>query len=239
MKGSFFHAAGAKPGQAKCPAHDRRGVKEEMLITARGKEGGDMSELEGGVNPLEENTAEFEEETPNETTKLTAPVETKLDQLLAALEALQAQFGEKIAVDTHKNALFNEMHQELIRYQNGILDKIVETMALDIIQMADSTKRSLRLYEEKEPSEDNYRRLLRVIEGIAEDLDDILYRQSIEPYQVAGAQVDVRRQKIVQTVETDQQDRDNLVAARVADGYEKNGKVIRPERIKIYKYSPG
>ena len=198
-----------------------------------------MSELEGGVNPLEENTAEFEEETPNETTKLTAPVETKLDQLLAALEALQAQFGEKIAVDTHKNALFDEMHQELIRYQNGILDKIVETMALDIIQMADSTKRSLRLYEEKEPSEDNYRRLLRVIEGIAEDLDDILYRQSIEPYQVAGAQVDVRRQKIVQTVETDQQDRDNLVAVRVADGYEKNGKVIRPARIKIYKYSPG
>lgn len=198
-----------------------------------------MSELEGGVNPLEENTAEVEEETPNETTKLTAPVETKLDQLLAALEALQAQFGEKIAVDTHKNALFDEMHQELIRYQNGILDKIVETMALDIIQMADSTKRSLRLYEEKEPSEDNYRRLLRVIEGIAEDLDDILYRQSIEPYQVAGAQVDVRRQKIVQTVETDQQDRDNLVAVRVADGYEKNGKVIRPERIKIYKYSPG
>ena len=198
-----------------------------------------MSELEGGVNPLEENTAEFEEETPNETTKLTAPVETKLDQLLAALEALQAQFGEKIAVDTHKNALFDEMHQELIRYQNGILDKIVETMALDIIQMADSTKRSLRLYEEKEPSEDNYRRLLRVREGIAEDLDDILYRQSIEPYQVAGAQVDVRRQKIVQTVETDQQDRDNLVAVRVADGYEKNGKVIRPERIKIYKYSPG
>ena len=198
-----------------------------------------MSELEGGVNPLEENPAEVEEETPNETTKLTAPVETKLDQLLAALEALQAQFGEKIAVDTHKNALFDEMHQELIRYQNGILDKIVETMALDIIQMADSTKRSLRLYEEKEPSEDNYRRLLRVIEGIAEDLDDILYRQSIEPYQVAGAQVDVRRQKIVQTVETDQQDRDNLVAARVADGYEKNGKVIRPERIKIYKYSPG
>ena len=188
---------------------------------------------------MEENTAEFEEETPNETTKLTAPVETKLDQLLAALEALQAQFGEKIAVDTHKNALFDEMHQELIRYQNGILDKIVETMALDIIQMADSTKRSLRLYEEKEPSEDNYRRLLRVIEGIAEDLDDILYRQSIEPYQVAGAQVDVRRQKIVQTVETDQQDRDNLVAVRVADGYEKNGKVIRPERIKIYKYSPG
>ena len=239
MKGSFFHAAGAKPGQAKRPAHDRRGVNEEMLITARGKEGGDMSELEGGVNPLEENTAEFEEETPNETTKLTAPVETKLDQLLAALEALQAQFGEKIAVDTHKNALFDEMHQELIRYQNGILDKIVETMALDIIQMADSTKRSLRLYEEKEPSEDNYRRLLRVIEGIAEDLDDILYRQSIEPYQVAGAQVDVRRQKIVQTVETDQQDRDNLVAVRVADGYEKNGKVIRPERIKIYKYSPG
>ena len=49
----------------------------------------------------------------------------------------------------------------------------------------------------------------------------------------------VRKQKIIQVVETEEQSKDNLIAARMADGYEKDGKVIRPERIKIFKYHSG
>lgn len=170
---------------------------------------------------------------------------TPQDELLAKLEAihqaladLQQTFDDKIAEDGHKNDLFDNMHRELTRYQNGAMDKIVDTMALDIIQLVDTTKGHVRVYEKKEPTEDNYKRLLRIVKGIAEDLQDILYRQNIESYRVEGHEVDVRRQKIIQTVPTDDQSKDNLVAVRVADGYEKNGKVLRPERIKIFKYSP-
>ena len=89
----------------------------------------------------------------------------------------------------------------------------------------------------KEPNEENYKRLLRIVKGISEDLQDILYRQNIESYRVEGHEVDVRRQKIIQTVPTNEQAKDNLVAVRAADGYEKNGKVLRAERIKIFKYT--
>lgn len=162
----------------------------------------------------------------------------KLDALQQAMADLQQTFDDKIAEDTHKNGLFDNMHRELIRYQNGAMDKIVDTMALDIIQLVDTTKGHVRVYEKKEPTEDNYKRLLRIVKGIAEDLQDILYRQNIEAYRVEGHEVDVRRQKIIQTVPIDDQSKDNLVAVRVADGYEKDGKVLRPERIKIFKYSP-
>lgn len=197
-----------------------------------------MSELDGSVEVMEEETVGLDRDPQSKEPDPAALAERQFDQLLTAVGALQEQFSEKIAADAHKNALFDEMHQELTRYRNGMLDKIVETMALDIIQLVDSTKRSFRIYEETEPSEDNYKRLLRVVKGIAEDLTDILYRQGIESYQVAGEEVDVHRQKILQIVETDEQSKDNLVAIRVAEGYEKNGKVLRPERIKIYKYSP-
>ena len=109
---------------------------------------------------------------------------------------------------------------------------------MDIIQLVDSTKGHIRVYEKKEPTEDNYKRLFRVMKGIAEDLEDILYRQSIESYNVAGREVDVKRQRIIQTIPTDDKRKDNLVAVRAAEGYEKDGKIIRPERIKIYKYEP-
>ena len=161
----------------------------------------------------------------------------KLDALQQAMQGLQECFDAKIAQDTHKNGLFDNMHKELTRYQNGAMDKIVDTIALDIIQLVDTTKGHLRVYEKKEPNEENYKRLLRIVKGITEDLQDILYRQSIEAYRVEGHEVDVRRQKIIQTIPTDDQSKDNLVAVRAADGYEKDGKVLRPERIKIFKYS--
>ena len=160
----------------------------------------------------------------------------KLDAVQQALATLQQSFDDKIAEDTHKNCLFDNMHRELVRYQNGALDKIVDTIALDIIQLVDTTKGHVRVYDKKEPTEENYKKLLRIVKGIAEDLEDILYRQNIESYRVLGHGVDVRRQKIIQTIPTDDKSKDNLVAVRVADGYEKGDKVIRPERIKIFKY---
>ena len=160
----------------------------------------------------------------------------KLDALQQAMAGLQQSFDDKIAEDTHKNGLFDNMHRELIRYQNGALEKIVDTVALDIIQLVDTTKGHVRVYEKKEANEENYKKLLRIVKGIAEDLEDILYRQNIESYRVPGHEVDVRRQKIIQTVPTDDKSKDNLVAVRAADGYEKGDKVLRPERIKIFKY---
>lgn len=199
----------------------------------------DLEEVQGKMDekittPVEE-VAEPQQtldETPAEQTALLE----KLDAVQQALATLQQSFDDKIAEDAHKNGLFDNMHRELVRYQNGALDKIVDTIALDIIQLVDTTKGHVRVYNKKEPTEENYKKLLRIVKGIAEDLEDILYRQNIESYRVPGHEVDTRRQKIIQTVPTDDKSKDNLVAVRVADGYEKGDKVLRPERIKIFKY---
>lgn len=191
---------------------------------------------EKNVTPVE--VAEQAAETPSETVAPQSELLAKLDAVQQSLATLQQTFDDKIAEDAHKNGLFDNMHRELTKFQNGAMDKIVDTMALDIIQLVDTTKGHIRVYEKKEPTEDNYKRLLRIVKGIAEDLQDILYRQNIESYRVEGHQVDVRRQKIIQTMPTDDQSKDNLVAVRAADGYEKDGKVLRPERIKIFKYNP-
>lgn len=189
---------------------------------------------EKNITPVE--GAEQVTEVPNEADASQTELLAKLDAVQQALATLQQTFDDKIAEDTHKNGLFDNMHRELVRYQNGALDKIVDTIALDIIQLVDTTKGHVRVYEKKEPTEENYKKLLRIVKGIAEDLEDILYRQNIESYRVPGHEVDVRRQKIIQTIPTDDKSKDNLVAVRAADGYEKGDKVLRPERIKIFKY---
>lgn len=196
----------------------------------------DLEEVQKKMNekttvPVEntEQLTEQSAEQPNEQSieqPTTAPdsqgeLLAKLDAVQQELADLQKKFDDKIAEDTHKNGLFDNMHRELVRYQNGVLDKIVDTMALDIIQLVDSTKSHARVYSKKEPTEENYKKLLKIVKGIAEDLGDILYRQNIESYRVTGHEVDVRRQKIIQTVPTDDKSKDNLVAVRVADGLRK------------------
>lgn len=187
----------------------------------------------------EKNTLQEKHEEPDISADNAASYEKEQNrifgQITEQLNELQQCFNNKIAEDAHKNKLFDDMHRQLVSYQNGVIDKITETLVLDIIQLIDSAKRYYRLYEKKDPTEDNYIGLLKIVKGISEDLEDILYRQNIESYQVDGEEVDVKRQKIIRIVETDDRSRDNLIAERVAEGYEKEGKVIRPERIKIYK----
>ena len=166
-----------------------------------------------------------------------AVLSEKLDLVLKLLSNLQECFDEKIETDRHKNVLFDNMHRELTNYRNGILEKNIDTMAVDIIQLTDSVYRYIHSYENAEPNKNNYSALLSVVKGISEDLRDILYRQNIEPYSVLGDDVDIRRQKIIQTVETDDESQDNKIAVRLAEGYEKSGKIVRPERIKIFKYN--
>jgi len=219
---------------------DALDVLENIFITMKKKKG-DIEMADDVKETVAENATPAEEVAEPKQVPAEAPVEqaellAKLDAVQQALATLQQTFDDKIAEDTHKNGLFDNMHRELIRYQNGALDKIVDTIALDIIQLVDTTKGHVRVYEKKEPTEENYKKLLRIVKGIAEDLEDILYRQNIESYRVPGHEVDTRRQKIIQTMPTDDKSKDNLIAVRAADGYEKGDKVLRPERIKIFKY---
>jgi len=187
---------------------------------------------------LEENNDVFSKSEVHQDNENVVALEEKLAEALKSLTALQEAFDDKIAEDQHKNKLFDNMHRELISYQNGVLDKVINTMALDIIQLVDFTKRYHKVYEKKEPTEENYKKLLRIVKGLVEDLDDVLYRQNVEPYSVSGNDVDLKRQKIIETIETDDETKDNQIATRSVVGYEKDGKVLRPERIKIYKYNP-
>jgi len=165
-----------------------------------------------------------------------ALLKKQLDNIQSQVQTLQIYFNEKIMEDQHKNTLFDNLHKRLTEYQNGLTDKVINSMAMDVIQLIDAIKKNIDVYEKKETNEENYKKLLGCLKGVTEDLSDILYRQSIESYSVPGSEVDAKRQKIIQIVGTDNEALNNTVAMRTADGFEKEGKVIRPERIKIYKY---
>lgn len=181
------------------------------------------------IENMQEKIAEEEQKKPE------SSLQKQLDEVFKMLAGLDKKFETKIKVDEHKNKMFDNMHSELTEFRNDVVMQVVNNIILEIIQLIDSNNKTCKKFSSEEPSEENYKKLLSALEAVSEDLTDILYRESVEPYEHQG-DVDVKRQKIIKIIKTDDKSLDNTVAERYVSGYEKNGKVIRPERIAIYKY---
>jgi molecular chaperone GrpE len=174
---------------------------------------------------------EFDEnEEPSAIDSLLENSETLLEQV----SALNKKFDQKIKTDMHKAEMFDNMHKELTQYKNGLITQIINNILIDIIQIIDINDKNISLFENQDCSEENYEKIIRILKGVSEDLTDVLYRQSVEPYTLD--EIDVKRQKILQVIPTNDISLDRTIAKKIVPGYEKDGKIIRPERISIYKY---
>lgn len=155
------------------------------------------------------------------------------------ISELKELFNQKIANDEYKDQLFDKMHAELVKYQQGSIDKMIDDMAMDVILLSDNTKQVIDAYKDSEPTKENYIKLLNQFQGISDELEDILFRQSIEPYSVEDDEFDPRKQRVIGKVATDKKELNNKLASRGVVGYEKDsGQVLRRENVRIYKYQP-
>lgn len=203
--------------------------------------GMDMDKEEKDASGKQE---EEQKNTPKKETKSEAPKkkvkkETIGTILSRQISELKDLFNQKIANDKYKDQLFDKMHAELVKYQQGSIDKMIDDMAMDVILLSDNTKQVIDAYKDSDPTKENYIKLLNQFQGISDELEDILFRQSIEPYSVEDDEFDPRKQRVIGKVPTDKKELNNKVASRGVVGYEKDsGQVLRRENVRIYKYQP-
>lgn len=79
--------------------------------------------------------------------------------------------------DTHKDKLFDKTHAELVKYQQGSINKMIDDLAMDVILTSYHVKETLNTYHDRDASAKNYKKLLKQVEGIAYELEDMLYFQ--------------------------------------------------------------
>lgn len=187
----------------------------------------------------EEQKAILKKKTKSEAPTKKTKKETIGTILSRQISELKDLFNQKIANDEYKDQLFDKMHAELVKYQQGSIDKMIDDMAMDVILLSDNTKQVIDAYKDSEPTKENYIKLLNQFQGISDELEDILFRQSIEPYSVEDDEFDPRKQRVIGKVPTDKKELNNKVASRGVVGYEKDsGQVLRRENVRIYKYQP-
>ncbi|MDO9264348.1 MAG: nucleotide exchange factor GrpE, partial [Desulfosalsimonadaceae bacterium] len=79
-------------------------------------------------------------------------------------------------------------------------------------------------------------KLLKYIEHIAGDLEDMFSWEGVVPFTCDGDAIDPARQRVLSKIKTDDPEKDKTIAERLRPGYEWDGKIIRPEMVSVYIY---
>ncbi|MCL2035392.1 MAG: hypothetical protein FWG94_11785 [Oscillospiraceae bacterium] len=156
--------------------------------------------------------------------------------ILQNLQNLLYRFENKIQSDEHKDGLIDDMHEELRDYKNGMLESLTLALERDVIKLYDDVSKAIGVFLEKPASPEGYDKLFIMLKGFLTDLEDLLYRHGVEPYKNSGGDVDVTKQKVLYTEPTDDPALDKKVSKRLSRGWEKQGRIISPERVSAFLY---
>ncbi len=150
------------------------------------------------------------------------------------MDELATHFEGKIKYDEHKDRIIDDLHDQLKDFRDGIIKKHLFSMITDIIKIIDDTRKVKAHYGNKMHSEDGAAILLDFMDQIISDLEDLFTFQGIYSFTCTEKTVDPARQRIIKKINTDNPEKNRLVAESLRPGYEWEGKVIRPEMVSIY-----
>lgn len=153
------------------------------------------------------------------------------------MEELTAHFEGKIKYDEHKNRIIDDLHDQLQDFRDGIIKKHLLSMITDIIKITDDTRKFKYHYENEAQSENAAVILLKFMDQIISDLEDLFTFQGVYPFTCSSNTFDSARQRIIKKIPTEIPENNRLVAESLRPGYEWEGKVIRPEMVSVYVYN--
>jgi len=170
---------------------------------------------------------------PPQATADLAPVLTAIAALDHRLDGLQSQFEREVRAEATREKVVDRLHAELQEYKQDLLLGILRPVFVDLIQLHDDIGKMVAAQGE---SGGDVRRLLDIMQGYQQAIEDILDRQGVEPYTLEGDTFDPRRQRAVGTVPTDDPSLAKTIAARLRKGFRTlaGDRVIRPEIVSVH-----
>ena len=200
----------------------------------------DMNEFGVSIESLQtshETPLEPETLSPPETKEAEpTPVLGPLDEINQKLDSLAKTFESKLKYDEHKNKIIDELHQSLQEHRQGLLQKYVQRIFMDVLKVVDDIRKFSSHYNKNQPDDDAMDKFLNFLESTASDLEDLFLWEGISSYVCEGNNLEPVRQRVLNKISTDDPTKDKIIAERIRPGYEWNGKILRPEIVSVYVY---
>lgn len=164
-----------------------------------------------------------------------SPILEQLTSLQEQMKFLRDDFNAKLRYDASKKEIIDRQYQELDAYHREVHEKLSKAIVMDIISEIDGAERSAEHYGALEATPENYAKLKKLVLAQAEDLKDLLENNDIVSYRTeAGEPFNHKRHSVLKTIPTDVPALAKTIQASLRWGFEKDGKVVRPEKVAVY-----
>lgn len=165
-------------------------------------------------------------------------IETLGERLSHRLDAIQTILERETRAEATRERVVDRLHAELQEYKQDLLLKVQRPIFVDLIQLHDDIGKMIEARTGADGDSDRRAAIRGVLESIQVAIEDILYRQGVEPFTAEGDAFDPRRQRAVATVATDDPSRNKSIAARLRKGFQAGDKLIRPELVSVHTFRP-
>jgi molecular chaperone GrpE len=160
------------------------------------------------------------------------------DRLTQRLDAIQTVLEREARAEATRERVVDRLHAELQEYKQDLLLKVQRPIFIDLIQLHDDIGKMTEARSAGDGDADRNLAVRGLLASIQVAIEDILYRQGVEPFAADGDTFDPRRQRAVGTVTTDDSGRNKAIAARLRRGFQAGEKLIRPELVSVYTFRP-
>jgi molecular chaperone GrpE len=195
------------------------------------------------AEPVPDEDAPIEEPAPESTAVLPGPahdlehaIGVLSERLSRQLEAIQSILEREARAEANRERVIDRLHAELQEYKQDLLLKVQRPIFVDLIQLHDDIGKMIEARPAGDAEPDRAVAIQGILESIRVAIEDILYRQGVEPFAAEGDAFDPRRQRAVATVATDVPARNKTIAARLRKGFLAGEKLIRPEIVSVYTF---
>lgn len=209
----------------------------EILVNPAAQEGAAPELLVAPATSVRAPAAEGRE-SPGQSALWLDAVKTLGEQLDRRLETLQMLLEREQRAEAARERVVDRLHAELQEYKQDLLLKVQRPIFIDLIQLHDDIGKLIEAQPADQSEAPRPGAVRPVLESIQTGIEDILYRQGVEPFVHEGHDFDPRKQRAVSTVATDDRALAKTVAARLRKGFQAGDKIIRPEIVTVYAMRP-
>jgi len=172
------------------------------------------------------------------TPQVLGSIEKLAEHLGRRLDLLQTTFDRELRAEATRERVVDRLHAELQDYKQDFLLKVQRPIFIDLIQLHDDIGKMIEADSSANLDFDSGVRLRGTLESIQTAIEDILYRQGVEPFNLEATDFDPRKQRAVSTQATDDPALNKRVATRLRKGFCSGDRLIRPEIVTVFTHRP-
>ncbi|MBI5169532.1 MAG: nucleotide exchange factor GrpE [Candidatus Eisenbacteria bacterium] len=161
------------------------------------------------------------------------PTGAAMDLLVARLDDIGAQLRETNRIAEHRERSVDRLHDEVVSLRGGELIQAMMPVLRDLVRLYDDLDQVAARYAERGESAARDFGLFR------DTVQDVLYRQGVEPYTAApGDPFDARLHRAYKVVPTVDPSLDRKIARVLRIGFRSELKPVRMLEVDVHRHEP-